>query len=354
MTEATRARSDAREHVRGQVWEHGEPVDGFELTTISEHLDVDGTLVWADILRPTHETLAALADELELDPFAVEDAVAESERVKTVAYARHTFLTVYAVSLCAEARAATVPATTSVEDLYRRNTSMFDIHRVSVFVRGNVMVTIRLDDGFDIGQVVDRWDEIGSVGNGVGALVHGLLDVIVDGHFEAVQALDDAIEDIEGLLFDESISGKRLEHQTYRVRKDLVSLRRIILPMRDVIAAIQRRRLENKAPSDLDPHFSDLYDHALRAAEWTESLRDMITTVFETNLSMVDARLNTVMKKLTGWAAIIAVPTAITGFYGQNVPYPGIDQWWGFVISSALIVGIVALLYLQFRRKDWL
>ena len=65
--------------------------------------------------------------------------------------------------------------------------------------------------------------------------------------------------------------------------------------------------------------YADLYDHVLRVSEWTESLRDMVTTVFETNLSLQDARLNTVMKKLTGWAAIIAVPTAITGFYGQNV-----------------------------------
>jgi magnesium transporter len=92
----------------------------------------------------------------------------------------------------------------------------------------------------------------------------------------------------------------------------------------------------------------------LRATEWTESLRDMITTVFETNLSLQDARLNTVMKKLTGWAAIIAVPTAITGFYGQNVPYPGFDSWSGFVVSSALIVFLVVVLYVAFRRRDWL
>ena len=70
--------------------------------------------------------------------------------------------------------------------------------------------------------------------------------------------------------------------------------------------SIQGREVGIVAPSELDPHFSDLYDHALRAAEWTESVRDMITTVFETNLSLADARLNSVMKKLTGWAAIIS------------------------------------------------
>ncbi|MGH3582083.1 MAG: CorA family divalent cation transporter, partial [Mycobacterium sp.] len=94
--------------------------------------------------------------------------------------------------------------------------------------------------------------------------------------------------------------------------------------------------------------------HVLRASEWTESLRDMVTTVFETNLSLQDARLNTVMKKLTSWAAIIAVPTAITGFYGQNVEYPGINTTVGFVASSALIVILVILLYVSFKRRDWL
>ena len=69
----------------------------------------------------------------------------------------------------------------------------------------------------------------------------------------------------------------------------------------------------------------------LRASEWTESLRDMVTTIFETNLSLQDARLNNVMKKLTGWAAIIAVPTAVTGYFGQNVPYPGFAQGVGLL-----------------------
>ncbi len=80
----------------------------------------------------------------------------------------------------------------------------------------------------------------------------------------------------------------------------------------------------------------------------------MISTIFETNLSLQDARLNAVMKKLTGWAAIIAVPTAITGFYGQNVPYPGFGTLAGFLASTSVIVVLMALLYVMFRRRDWL
>ncbi|MGC5257871.1 magnesium transporter CorA family protein [Gordonia sp. DT218] len=343
------------ERIRGQIWRDGEKVDGFELSRVSDCLADSDLLVWADLECPTSETMATLADELDLDPFAIEDTTASAERVKTVAYAHHTFLMVYAVVLNDDEPSEAAPATqTSGGQSPAEQAKAFDLHRISVFVKGNALITVRRTADFDIDTVVQRWDDIGGEQYGIGALLHGLLDVVVDGHFDAVQQLDDAMEDLEGLLFDERVAGRALQRQTYDLRKDLVLLRRVVLPMREVIGGIQRRRFENKAPPELDPHFSDLYDHALRAAEWTESLRDMVTTIFETNLSLADARLNTVMKKLTAWAAIIAVPTAITGFYGQNVPYPGYGHTVGFITSAVLIVAIVVGLYFSFRRRDYL
>ena len=177
---------------------------------------------------------------------------------------------------------------------------------------------------------------------------------MVDGHFDAVQDLDDAIEAIEDELFDDSGPRGGLQRKTFTLRKDLVQLRRVVLPMREVVNSIQHRRQDAKTSPALDPLYADLYDHVLRVTEWTESLRDMVTTVFETNLSLQDARLNTVMKKLTSWAAIIAVPTAVTGFYGQNITYPGIETVTGFITSSVIIVLLVAVLYVTFKRRDWL
>jgi magnesium transporter len=187
--------------------------------------------------------------------------------------------------------------------------------------------------------------------------LHGLLDVIVDGHFEAIQDLDDAIEGVEDLLFDGVLRTKEVQHQTYRARKELVQLRRVVLPMREVVNAVLRHRADQVAgPSarDLDGWYDDLYDHVLRAAEWTESLRDMVTTVFETNLSMQDARLNTVMKKLAAWGAIIAVPTAVTGWYGQNVPYPGFGDSLGVWNSMAVILICSVGLFALFKWRDWI
>ncbi|MEE4023881.1 magnesium transporter CorA family protein [Gordonia sp. PKS22-38] len=336
------------ERVRGQIWRDGEKVDGFELSEISELIGQDGVLVWADLECPTHETMETLAAELDLDSFAVEDTTASAERVKSVAYEHHTFVMVYAVT-------DTESEGTSLDIEHPAERSeAFELHRISMFLKQNALITVRLSDGFDIDEVVQRWDEMGVERYGIGALLHGLLDVVVDHHFDALQRLDDAVESLEALLFDERMRARTLQRQTYDLRKDLVRLRRVIIPMREVIASIQRQRLENEAPRELDPHFSDLHDHAMRAAEWTDSLRDMIATVFETSLSLADARLNSVMKKLTGWAAIIAVPTAITGFYGQNVPYPGYEKTSGLIVSTVLIVVIVGALYVGFRRRGWL
>jgi magnesium transporter len=130
--------------------------------------------------------------------------------------------------------------------------------------------------------------------------------------------------------------------------------RRAILPMRDVVATVMRRSTGDDATPELRPYIEDLYDHVLRAAEWTDQLRDTITSIFETNMALSDVRMNLIMKKLTAWAAIIAVPTAITGWFGQNVPYPGFGHWSGFVASVALIVGLATILYFLFKRKDYL
>ena len=195
--------------------------------------------------------------------------------------------------------------------------------------------------------------------------MHGLLDAVVDGHFDTIQQLDDVIEDLEDELFADRAHGRDFARRVYSIRKDLVALRRVVLPMREVVGALQRHRptfaaqvLNNDANgidhSDLDSWFDDLYDHVLRASEWTESLRDLIGSVFETNLSLQDQRLNDIMKQLAAWAAIIAVPTAITGWFGQNVPYPGFAAAWGVWLTTALILACSLGLFVAFRRRGWL
>lgn len=333
--------------VRTRLWFGGVPkAENFPLTDVAEHLHEDGALVWVDLLNPDHTLLTELADELGFDPHAVEDVVEHTERTKATRYASHTFLTVYATALGEQVSGA-------IE-------SRLLTARVSIFVLPTGVVTVRHEKDctrpvFDIDEVVRRWDDNADLlRKGSPALLHGILDVVVDGQFDTIQQLDDAIESLEDGLFDDHSQTRQLQRDTYRVRKELVELRRIVLPMREVVNTIMRRSADQGDTVELNSWYSDLYDHVIRASEWTESLRDMVTTVFETNLSLQDARLNTIMKKLTGWAAIIAVPTLVTGWYGQNIPYPGFGNDWGVWTSALASLLAAVALYIGFKRRSWI
>lgn len=309
--------------------------EGFPIADVSDHLADPSATVWFDLCEPTAADLASVAEELGLHPLAVEDAVSEHQRPKLDRYDSHLFMTAYAVRL----------------DTASGELAAFE---VDAFVTRNALVTVRKTEGFDIHQVTARWDNSPDLAKyGVAFLLHGLLDCIVDGHFEAVQSLDEQIEDLEDLLFQPVNKDSETERRTFELRKSLVLLRRNVLPMREVVNTVLRRDL-HVVDDAMQPYYQDVYDHVLRATEWTESLRDLVSTIRETHLTMQGNRLNVIMKQVTSWAAIIAVPTAVTGFYGQNVPYPGFQKESGLWSTTIIMVVLSVGLYIWFRKRDWI
>jgi magnesium transporter len=307
----------------------------FPAAQISDYLQQPDTVVWLDLCEPDQADLEVISQEFGLHPLAIEDATQQHERPKLDRYQDHFFLTAYAVSL-------------------DHDTGTLTTSELAAFITSQALITVRKGPGFDIEGVVARWDGSADLaGHGVGFLLWGLLDFVVDGHFATVQQLDQALEGLEDLLFDERPHGAEVQRRSFELRKSLVVLRRLVLPMREVVNSLLRRDL-GLVDEAMGPYFQDVYDHVLRATEWTESLRDLVATILETNLTIQGNRLNTITKKVTSWAAIIAVPTAVTGFYGMNVPYPGFAQQSGFVSSVVLVVALSAGLYLLFRRLDWL
>jgi len=310
--------------------------EGFPAEEISKHLaDDDEATVWLDLYDPEIEDLAILTKEFGLHPLAVEDAVHDHERAKLDRYPDHLFLSAYAAKLDRESGELTT-------------------HELAAFLLPRALITVRKDEGFDVDGLVKRWDDSPDLAShGVAFLLHGLLDDIVDGHFAAVQTLDGEIEDLQDQLFADSGPDLEVQRRSFELRKSLVRLRRVVLPMREVVNTVMRRDIR-VLDADMMPYYQDVYDHVLRATEWTESLRDLVSTVLETRITIQGNRLNELMKKLTSWAAIIAIPTAITGFYGQNVPYPGFQQSAGFLSSITLIVVLGLGLYVYFKKKEWL
>jgi magnesium transporter len=306
----------------------------FPVDDISDYLAEPGATVWADFTSPTAEDLATIEEELDLHHLAVEDAVNEHQRPKLDRYDSHLFLAAYAVAIDPESS---------------------ELHKVEVkaFVTQRAVVTVH-PERFDMTRVVQRWDDNPDLAQyGAAFLLWGLLDVIVDGHFDTVQDLDAEIDAHEDRLFDEKNHGTEIQRSSFQLRKNLVLLRRAVLPMREVVNTLMRRDMEF-VDHEMVPYFQDVYDHVLRATEWTESLRDLVATMLDTNLSIQSNRMNLIMKKVTSWAAIIAVPTAITGFFGQNLQFLGFGTVWGTWLSLALIALTSSVLYVSFRRRDWL
>lgn len=321
---------------RTRAWRGGEVVaEGFPVTEISDHLERDGTVVWLDLCGPRQDDLRIISDELGLDHIAVEDAVSRHERTKLDRYDGYVFINMY------------VP---------RVNGAELTMRELSAFVAPRALVTVRQDDGLDVEALIRRWDESPAAdldGTGAGFLLYAMLDLVVDLQLEAVQALDEEADTVEELVFGDAFPVKEIQHRSYQLRRNLAKLRRTALPMREVLNSLLRRDTRLIEPS-LAPYLQDVYDHTLRVSEWTDGLRDLVADLLDTRLALQGNRMNEVMKKVTSWAAIIAVPTAVTGFYGQNVPYPGFSNHMGFVVSSIVIVVCSAGLYLIFKLRDWL
>jgi len=306
----------------------------FPVADISEYLGKPEYTVWADFVDPSEADLANIAEELNLHRLAVEDAVTDHQRPKLDHYDTHKFLVAYFAHYDTDAWAVTKS-------------------EIKAFITHNAFVTVH-DADFDIDVVVKRWDDLKELADhGVAYLLWGVLDVVVDSQLTAVQAIDSDSDELEEMLFDESSKEREVERKSFELRKALVILRRSVLPMRDLLTTTIRHEqgADDKA---MLPYFQDVYDHVLRTTEWTDTVRDLISTILDTNIGLRGNRMNLIMKKVTSWAAIIAIPTAITGFFGQNLLFPGYGTVWGVVFSTALIVVTAGALYWSFKKRDWL
>jgi magnesium transporter len=322
---------------RTRVYRKGKvEAEGFPVADVSEHLEGDGTVVWIDMTGPTREELQELADELGLHELAVEDALEPHQRPKLDHYPTHQFLSCHAVR---------------VDD----DVSQLEKTEIDAFIGRRWLVTVRAAHGFfDMNTVVERWDRATDLAAyGVSFLVYGLLDVVVDGYFDVVQTFDEFYDEVSEIIFDEHPLTHDQQQRWFNMRRSLAHFHRLGAPLREAISSMMRRD-HSFVSDDMYPYYQDVYDHILRVADSTDSLRDLVSTIVETDLSLRDFQQNQIVKKVSGWAAIIAVPALITGFFGMNVPFPGSQQQPGFWASAVILLVASGGLYMVFRRRDWL
>lgn len=288
---------------------------------------------WIDLTLDDTETLSRLADELDLHQLAVEDALNTHERPKISRFSTHLLMTLSAARL--------------------EPSHEVQLVRCTTFLLPKLVVTVHEDDS-PMAEVVARLEANDDlISCGTGYIVWGLLDCVVDGHVDVLAEVSDHTDELTALMFDDASATFEVQKTAFVLRRSVQRMQHVTLPLREVVNTLLRSD-SRVAVRGLEPYFSDVYDHTLHSAEWADGLRDQISMILETNVALQGNQMNEVMKKVTSWAAIIAVPTAITGYFGQNVEFPGfgsVGTWW---VSNALLVVMGVGLYWLFKRSNWL
>jgi magnesium transporter len=307
--------------------------EAFDPERIDQVLQRPESLVWLDIEDPTEEKLAVLAKEFGFHELAIEDSLHPHQRPKIEQFDTYFFLIAYGMTIAGGRLAK---------------------HELAVFVGRNYLVTVRKEPALDLDPVVKRWEANSELtAEGGGYLLYVLLDEIVDGYFTALDHYEDRTEEVEDSVFGESAE-REVQSEIFELKKDLMWFRRVIAPLREVLDVMQRRTVDVVTPA-LEPYYRDVYDHVLRATDFVDSLRDILSSVLEASLAVISNRLNEVMKSLTSWAAIILVPTLIAGIYGMNFQHmPELNWLFGYPFALALMLVSGVVLYRAFKRRGWL
>ena len=323
------------------------------LDAISEHLKEPGTVVWLDLEAPDEREVALLSQEFGFHPLAIEDAVRDHERPKVDAYADYYLFIFYTASYngtthpLAPDFPQTVPKSATTH-----HDPQIDLRQLSLFVGKNFIVTIHRRAIKQVSATIARWQIPGSpVGYTVGAMLHSLLDAIVDDYFTLMDQIVDWIEDLEDVIFSRFRQGAIEE--IFSLKKDLLLLRRIVAPERDVLNVLLRQETRVFQTGELI-YMQDVYDHLLRVTDSVDTYRDLLSSALDSYLSLQSNQLNRLVKTLTLSSIILMACSLIAGTYGMNFQQMPELAWpWGYPFALGLMLTTGSGLALFFRSRKW-
>jgi magnesium transporter len=305
-----------------------------DLDLISDLRVRDDLLLWVEgVLGDLDESdVALISEEFGLHPLAVEDALDTRQRPKFEAFEHHFFL---------------------VLDQLDEQSGQLEATQISCFVGRRYVLT--LHDGAErtLREAKRRWEEHEADARlGPSFLVHALLDAIVDDYQDIADRLENEVEELEDIVLE--ATGAPIESRLYSLKQQISRLRRYATPVgRELGRVIQND--SGYLTTDTAAYFRDVHDHTLRMSDQIRSIDDLSQAVLELRKGEQATALNEVTKRLTGWAAIIAVPTFIASVYGMNfelVPHEG--RIFGFWFAVALMAAAGLTLYFYFKKKGWI
>ncbi|HEY7464162.1 MAG TPA: magnesium/cobalt transporter CorA [Candidatus Limnocylindria bacterium] len=300
-------------------------------------LDSSEQLAWLDYTDPDADDLADLAKRVDLHELALEDLRKRRQRTKLDSYRGQKVIVAYEVTDGADARPD------------------FTLGEMHLIAGNDYLVTVHWGPSPAIDEVRDRWrQQPDAVATSQGGLLYALLDTVADGYFPLLDRLSERIDELQ----DRIVSGERDANESalrnvLDVKRELLELRRVVAPLRDVANALLRRDVA-AIDDALVPYYQDLYDHLVRVLDTIDLYREMLAAALDANLSMTSNNLNVVVKRLTAFTVILMVPTLIAGIYGMNFDVmPELEWPFGYAFALALMACSMLAAYLFFRARDW-
>lgn len=327
---------DIPEMVRACVhYRDGRKVTDLPLTAISDVLAVDdGSFVWVGLYEPDAALLKILQGEFGLHPLAVEDALKAHQRPKIEAYGDALFIVMH-----------TAQASRHCD---------IGVGETHIFFGPRYLVTVRHGASLPYAAARDRCEqnpELFRLGPGFG--LYTVLDHAVDNYFPIVEQYRTELDTIESDLFEGELNRGTIR-RLYDLKRDLTVLRLAVSPLGDVLSHLVRFH-PSLVRDDLQVYFRDVQDHVARVTEATDTMREMLSAAMSVNLAIVAAEQGEVVKRLAGWAALLAVPTLVASWYGMNFEFmPEFKGRYAYPILVGSLVLIVAGLYRVLKKARWL
>ena len=291
-------------------------------------------ILWVDLAEPTEQEGRTLGDVFRFHPLSVEDALSAVHHPKVEPYDGYLYVILHGID-------------------FQQRKHQFATRDVDFFLGRNFLVTVHDGRSRSIGTIKEICAQHGILGEGPVALMHRIVDAMVENYRPEIEAFEASLDRLE----DEAILGSRenLVRRILATKRDISSLRRVVVPQRDVVGRLARREFPQIA-DEMAYRFRDVYDQLVRLTDEALIFQDRITGILEAHLSTVSNRLNTVMKVLTAVSTIFLPLTVLTGMWGMNVALPmlpgGADAqfWW----VTAIMAGIIAVMLFIFRRIGWM
>jgi magnesium transporter len=293
-----------------------------------------GHFVWIGIHEPDERELRQLQSQFHLHDLAIEDALHAHQRPKLEQYGETTFL-VLRTAFCIGEHIV--------------------LGETEIFVGQGYIISVRHGDSASYSRVRQCAESAPSrLANGEDYVLYAIIDFIVDNYLVVIDRLRSEVESLEETILEPTSEPDAKIARIYGLRRELQRLRLAVAPTAEVCRRLEHADLPGIDPT-FRPYYRDIIDHLNRVLEQIDMLREMLSFAFEACLLTGQARQGEVSRKLAGWAAILAVPTAVAGIYGMNFEHmPELTWRYGYPVTLLVIAVVCSVLFVRFRKSGWI